>query len=666
MAGRVRALYTGSMITEIGHFALILAFGVAIVQTFVPLIGAYKRWPAWMAVAEPAAGAQFALTALAFGALMYAVVVSDFSLSLVVANSHSAKPMLYKISGTWGNHEGSMLLWVLIVTLFGAMAAWFGGNLPPTLRARVLSVQSAIAVAFFAFIIFTSNPFTRLATPPFDGQDLNPLLQDPGLAFHPPFLYLGYVGLSMAFSFAVAALIEGRVDAAWGRWVRPWTLAAWVFLTIGIALGSWWAYYELGWGGFWFWDPVENASFMPWLLAAALLHSAIVVEKRESLKSWTILLAILAFGFSLIGTFIVRSGLLTSVHAFANDPERGVFILIILGFFMGGALILFTLRAGVMEAKGVFGVVSRESALLVNNLLLAVACFVVFVGTMWPLVAEMFFDRKLSVGPPFFNAAFTPFMIMLGLFMPIGSVMPWKRASLWKAVYPLRYVFVLAIAVGGLTFAIQTGRSMIGPVGLFLGAWIIMGVVVELIQRTGRGPDRLGRLMRLPRADWGKATAHAGLGVTMAGIAGLTAWTQDDIRVAQINQSWDVGHYTLTLNNVEEIRGPNYLSTMGSLTLAQDGKFVANLSPEKRFYPVAQMPTTEAGIDYNLIRDVYVVIGDQQNNGGWTIRTYIKPMTNWIWIGSALMALGGLLSLTDRRFRVAAGARKTPQPVPAE
>lgn len=666
MVGRACAPYTHLMITEVGHFALILAFGVAIVQTFVPLIGAYKRWPAWMAVAEPAAGAQFALTALAFGALMYAFVVSDFSLSLVVANSHSAKPMLYKISGTWGNHEGSMLLWVLIVTLFGAMAAWFGGNLPPTLRARVLSVQSAIAVAFFAFIIFTSNPFIRLDTPPFDGQDLNPLLQDPGLAFHPPFLYLGYVGLSMAFSFAVAALIEGRVDAAWGRWVRPWTLAAWIFLTIGIALGSWWAYYELGWGGFWFWDPVENASFMPWLLAAALLHSAIVVEKRESLKSWTILLAILAFGFSLIGTFIVRSGLLTSVHAFANDPERGVFILIILGFFMGGALILFTLRAGVMEAKGVFSVSSRESALLVNNLLLAVSCFVVFVGTMWPLVAEMFFDRKLSVGPPFFNAAFTPFMILLGLFLPIGSVMPWKRASLWRAVYPLRYVFLLAISVGGLTFAIQTGRSMIGPVGLFLGAWVIMGVVVELVQRTGRGPNRLGRLTRLPRADWGKATAHAGLGVTMAGIAGLTAWTQDDIRVAQISQSWDVGAYTLTLDNVQEVRGPNYLSTMGSLTLAQDGKFVANLSPEKRFYPVAQMPTTEAGIDYNLLRDVYVVIGDQQNNGGWTIRTYIKPLTNWIWIGSALMALGGLLSLTDRRFRVAAGARKTPQPVPAE
>ena len=655
------------MITELGHFALILAFLVAIVQMVVPLIGAYKRWPNWMAVAEPAAGAQFALTALSFGALMWAFIVSDFSLKLVWANSHSAKPMLYKISGTWGNHEGSMLLWVLIVTLFGAMAAWFGGGLPPTLRARVLSVQSAIGVAFFAFILFTSNPFLRLDTPPFDGQDLNPLLQDPGLAFHPPFLYLGYVGLSMAFSFAVAALIEGRVDAAWGRWVRPWTLAAWIFLTIGIALGSWWAYYELGWGGFWFWDPVENASFMPWLLAAALLHSAIVVEKREALKSWTILLAILAFGFSLIGTFIVRSGLLTSVHAFANDPERGVFVLMILGFFMGGALVLFTLRAGAMEAKGVFGLVSRESALIVNNLLLAVACFVVFVGTMWPLVAEMFFDRKLSVGPPFFNAAFTPFMVALGLVLPVGSVLPWKRASILKAMKPLRYVFLLAIAVGGLAYSMQSGRSLIGPVGMFLGAWLVMGVVVELIQRTGRGSNRFARLIRLPRADWGKAMAHAGLGVTMAGVAGLTAWSTDDLRVAQIDEPWTVGKYELTLKGVEQSNGPNYRTTMGVLTLAEDGRVIAEMRPEKRFYPVAQMPTTEAAIDYDLKRDVYVVIGDQQNDGGWTIRTYIKPLTNWIWIGAAMMALGGLLSLSDRRFRVAAGAtRRRATPVPAE
>lgn len=654
------------MITELGHFALILAFVVAIVQTTVPLIGAWRRNPGWMAVAEPAATTQFLLIAFAFGALMWAFITSDFSLRLVVLNSHSAKPMLYKISGTWGNHEGSMLLWVLIVALFGATAAWFGGNLPPSLRARVLAVQGAIGLAFLAFILFTSNPFLRLAVPPFDGQDLNPLLQDPGLAFHPPFLYLGYVGLSMAFSFAVAALIEGRVDAAWGRWVRPWTLAAWVFLTIGIALGSWWAYYELGWGGFWFWDPVENASFMPWLLAAALVHSAIVVEKRESLKSWTILLAILAFGFSLIGTFIVRSGLLTSVHAFANDPERGVFILMIMGFFMGGALILFAFRAGAMEARGVFGIVSRESALVTNNLLLAVSCFVVFVGTMWPLVAEMFFDRKLSVGPPFFNMAFTPFMVLLGLVMPVGAMMPWKRASLTKAMRPLRYVFVLAIAIGGLVWAMQSGRSLIGPMGALLGAWVVMGAAVDLGSRTGRSFN-FGRLFRLPRADWGKSVAHAGLGITMLGVAGLTSWQSEDIRVAQIGQAFDVGGYTLTLNGVEEFEGPNFLSTMGLLTLSKNGREIAQMRPEKRIYPVAQMPTTEAAIDYNLARDVYVVIGDAQANGGWAIRTYIKPLTNWIWIGCALMALGGFLSLSDRRFRVAVGARKTQvKSVPAE
>ncbi len=654
------------MVTELGHFALILAFVVAIVQAVVPMWGAYRKDARLMAIAEPAASVQFLLTGFAFAALMWAFIVSDFSLRLVVLNSHSAKPMIYKISGTWGNHEGSMLLWVLIVTLFGAMAAWFGGNLPPTLRARVLSVQSAIAVAFFAFILFTSNPFLRVAVPPFDGQDLNPLLQDPGLAFHPPFLYLGYVGLSMAFSFAVAALIEGRVDAAWGRWVRPWTLAAWVFLTIGIALGSWWAYYELGWGGFWFWDPVENASFMPWLLAAALLHSAIVVEKRESLKSWTILLAILAFGFSLIGTFIVRSGLLTSVHAFANDPERGVFILMILAFFTGGALILFSLRAGILEAKGVFGVVSRESALVANNLLLAVSCFVVFVGTMWPLVAEMLFDRKLSVGPPFFNAAFTPFMLVLGLILPIGSIMPWKRAKLMRSIWTLRYAIALTLAVGGLVWAMQTGRSLLGPLAIMLGAWVVMGAVLDLWSRTGQSRD-FGRLLRLPRADWGKATAHIGLGVTFIGVAGLTTYQSEDIRVAQIGVPFEVSGYQLTLQSVEQVEGPNYLATVGVIDLAKNGQAIATLRPEKRIYPVAQMPTTEAAIDYDLARDVYVVIGDAQAGGGWAVRTYIKPLTNWIWIGCGLMSLGGLLSLTDRRFRVAAGARKgAAKPVPAE
>ena len=654
------------MITELGHFALILAFWVAIVQTVVPLVGAAKRWTGWMVFAEPAAIAQFLLTAFSFGALAWAFTASDFSLRIVVENSHSAKPMLYKISGTWGNHEGSMLLWVLIVTLFGAMAAVFGGGLPPTLKARVLSVQSAIGVAFFAFILFTSNPFDRMPIPPFDGRDLNPLLQDPGLAFHPPFLYLGYVGLSMTFSFAVAALIEGRVDAAWGRWVRPWTLAAWIFLTIGIALGSWWAYYELGWGGFWFWDPVENASFMPWLLAAALLHSSIVVEKREALKSWTILLAIIAFGFSLIGTFIVRSGLLTSVHAFANDPERGAFILFILAIFIGGALTLFATRAQAMEAKGVFGMVSRESALILNNMLLAVSCFVVFVGTLWPLVAEMAFDRKLSVGAPFFNAAFTPFMVVLGIVLPLGSILPWKRGRLVRAAWSLRFAFLLAVTLAILVWVMQTGRSALGPVGLFLGAWITFGAIFDLWSRTGR-KGSIARLFRLPGADWGKAVAHTGLGVTMFAVAGLTAWEVEDIRVAQPGQSFEVGQFTLTLQDVRRVRGPNYFSTTADVAVEMDGRKITTLHPEKRDYPVARMPTTEAAIDYRFLRDLYVVIGDQQGDGGWVMRTYIKPLANWIWGGCILMSLGGLLSLSDRRFRVAAGARKTPPSgVPAE
>ncbi|SEP56094.1 cytochrome c-type biogenesis protein CcmF [Thalassovita taeanensis] len=661
-------LYNEVMITELGHFALILAFLVACVQAVVPLIGAHKRWPGWMAVAEPAATAQFLLTAFSFGALTHAFVTSDFSLRLVVLNSHSLKPMLYKVSGVWGNHEGSMLLWVLILTLFGAMAAWFGGNLPPSLRARVLAVQSAISVAFFAFILFTSNPFLRLAVPPFDGEDLNPLLQDPGLAFHPPFLYLGYVGLSMAFSFAVAALIEGRVDAAWARWVRPWTLAAWVFLTIGIGLGSWWAYYELGWGGFWFWDPVENASFMPWLIAAALLHSAIVVEKREALKSWTILLAIMAFGFSLIGTFIVRSGVITSVHAFANDPERGVFILMILAVFMGGALILYAARASVMEAKGVFGLVSRESALVLNNILLAVSAFVVFIGTIWPLVAEIAFDRKLSVGAPFFNMAFTPFMVLLGLVLPVGAMMPWKRGSIARTAKPLIPVFVLALALAGLAWAMQSGRSLLGPVGLFLGSWLVFGAAVDLWSRTGRaGAGRLRRMTRLPRADWGKAVAHGGLGITMLGIASMMAWEAEDIRVVQLGESYEVSGYTLVLDQVAQVEGPNYFATRGTVSLSKDGRPIAKLFPEKRNYPVARMPTTEAAIDGRFLRDIYVVIGDPQADGGWAVRTYFKPLANWIWGGAILMALGGALSLSDRRYRVAAGARKAKVAgVPAE
>ncbi len=649
------------MIVEIGHFSLVLAFAVAVFQMIVPMIGAHKNWSAWMAVASPAASLQFALVAISFAALTYAFVTSDFSLNLVVANSHTDKPLLYKISGVWGNHEGSLLLWVLILALFGASAAWFGGNLPPRLRARVLAVQSSVGVAFYAFILFTSNPFLRLELPPFNGQDLNPLLQDPGLAFHPPFLYLGYVGLSMAFSFAVAALIEGRVDAAWARWVRPWTLAAWVFLTIGIGLGSWWAYYELGWGGFWFWDPVENASFMPWLIAAALLHSAIVVEKREALKSWTILLAILAFGFSLIGTFIVRSGIITSVHAFANDPERGMFILMILVVFMGGAFTLYAFRASAMEAKGVFSTVSRESGLVLNNLLLAVSSFVVFIGTIWPLVAEMFWGRTVSVGPPFFNAAFTPFAFAIAVALPIGAVLPWKRAQLGRAMRLMSGVALLTIALLGLFYALGTGRSLAGLITLALGVWLVAGAAVDLWQRTGQGREiaaKFSRLTRLPRADWGKALAHAGLGITFIGVGALVTYQIEDIRVAQIGEEFDVGAYHLTVRDVREVQGPNYISTMAFVEVAKDGRIVDLLTPEKRIYPVAGMPTTEAAIDSGFTRDVYVALGDPQLDGGWAVRTWIKPFANWIWGGAIIMALGGALSLTDRRYRVAAGAAR--------
>ncbi|WP_374397926.1 heme lyase CcmF/NrfE family subunit [Tabrizicola sp.] len=656
------------MIVELGHFALILALMVALVQATLPMWGAHVGDQRLMALAGPAAGLQLLLIGASFAALTWAFVVSDFSLAVVVSNSHTLKPMLYKVSGVWGNHEGSLLLWVLILAIYGAAVAAFGGGLPVRLKARVLAVQGLIGVAFMAFLLITSNPFWRLAMPPLDGQDLNPLLQDPGLAFHPPFLYLGYVGLSMAFSFAVAALIEGRVDAAWGRWVRPWTLAAWIFLTIGIALGSWWAYYELGWGGFWFWDPVENASFMPWLLAAALLHSSIVVEKRESLKAWTILLAIMAFGFSLIGTFIVRSGVITSVHAFANDPERGIFILMILGFFTGGALMLFAARAGAMEARGVFSMVSRESALVANNILLSVAAFVVFIGTIWPLVGQMLLGRDLSVGEPFFNAAFTPFIVGLALILPVGAMLAWKRGSVTRSLWGLLPVLALAVALGLLAFALQTGQSALGPIGLALGAWVVFGALADLWARTGREDvgARLARLTRLPRADWGKATAHLGMGVTLFAVAAMHSWKVEDIRVVQVGDSFPLGAYEVRLDKVEDVEGPNYSSTMGTMTVTKGGAVVAVLNPEKRMYPVAGMPTTEAAIDFGFTRDLYLVLGDKQKDGGWAVRSYIEPFANWLWGGALLMAFGGVLSLSDRRYRVAAGARRVPAGVPAE
>ena len=648
------------MLAEIGHLAVIVAFMVAIIQSVVPMIGAAKGYSGWMDAAAPAAVVQFLAVLLAFIMLTIAFVTSDFSVKLVASNSHSLKPMLYKVSGVWGNHEGSMLLWILILAFYGALVSIFGKRLPLVLKARVLSVQAMIGVAFLAFLLFTSNPFERLIFPPIDGNDLNPLLQDPGLAFHPPFLYLGYVGLSMTFSFAVAALIQGSVDAAWARWVRPWALLAWITLTIGIALGSWWAYYELGWGGWWFWDPVENASFMPWLIAVALLHSAIVVEKRETLKSWTVLLAILGFSFSLIGTFIVRSGVITSVHAFANDPERGVFILVILVIAIGGALTLYAMRANSFRSNVVFSPVSRESGLILNNLLLVVSTIVVFVGTIWPLLAELVMGRKLSVGAPFFELAFTPFMIILALALPVGAILPWKRAQLSRSGKPLFGAIILSITLGLLVWSLQTGGRMMAPIGLGLAGWVILGTLTDLIVRTRM--LQLGfiagliRLCKLPRADWGKAFAHIGLGLTIFGIAAITAWESEDIRIAKVGERFEVSGYTFQFDDIKKINGKNYTADVGNISVFFDGKLVATLKPEKRFYPVQRMPTTEAGINSTLTRDLYIALGDAQVDG-WTIRTYVKPFAVWIWIGCMVMAMGGILSMSDRRLRIASTSR---------
>lgn len=658
------------MIVELGHLALVLALAVALVQMVVPMVGAARGWADWMRVGTLAALVQFALLLGAFAALMQAFAQSDFSVALVANNSHSAKPLIYKISGTWGNHEGSMLLWVLILALFGAMVAAWGGNIPPGLKARTLAVQGTVGAAFLGFILWTSNPFLRLAVPPMDGADLNPLLQDPGLAFHPPFLYLGYVGLSTSYSFAIAALIEGRVDAAWARWVRPWTLTAWMFLTIGIAMGSFWAYYELGWGGWWFWDPVENVSFMPWLLACALLHSAIVVEKRDALKSWTILLAVLAFSFSLIGAFVVRSGVITSVHAFANDPERGVYLLWLLAAFIGGSLTLYAWRAPILKTSAVFSTVSREAGLLVNNLLLVVATLVVFFGTMWPLLAEALTGRKISVGAPFFDVAFTPFMVAIAAILPLFAALPWKRGDLGRAMRPLWGPLALSVALGALVWSLQTGRSMLAPVGVTLAAWLVLGSLTEVAERVrlGRAPfgESLRRAANLPRSDWGKAVAHSGFGVTIFGIACITAWASEDIRVVKVGETFPLGGYELRLDGVEQSRGPNYSAETARFALLRDGVEMGALRPERRVYPVQGMPTTEAAIDRSLTRDLYVTLGEPQEAGGWAVRSYVKPFSNWIWLGALIMAAGGGLSLSDRRFRVGAPAPRRAAAVPAE
>ncbi len=651
------------MIPELGHFALILALLVALAQAAVPLIGAQRGNLGWMEMARPAALLQFFFVALAFGALTHAYVTSDFSVLNVVKNSHSDKPMLYKISGVWGNHEGSMLLWVLILAVFGCAVALFGTNLPPSLRARVLAIQAWIAVGFLAFSLFTSNPFERIFPAPLNGQDLNPLLQDPGLAFHPPMLYVGYVGFSMAFSFAIAALIEGRVDAAWARWVRPWTLVAWCFLTAGIGLGSWWAYYELGWGGWWFWDPVENVSFMPWLLGTALLHSAIVVEKRNALKVWTILLAILTFSLSLIGTFIVRSGLLTSVHAFATDPERGFFILILLAITIGGSQTLFAIRAPALKSGGLFAPVSREGGMVINNLFLAAACTTVFLGTLYPLFLEALTGAKVSVGPPFFNATFVPLMVPLVFLMAIGPMLPWKRGDLAGALARLKLAGLGALVAAGIAFYVQSGGPLLAVAAIGLAAWLFIGALVEWSDRVKLFRAPLGESWRrartLPRAAHGMTLAHAGLAVVIAGTIGSSVWKGEVVTNLKPGETLEIAGYSLLFEGVGKLDGPNYRAERGRFTVTRDGEVIAVMFPEKRIYEVQNMPTTEAAIRTTFFSDLYVVIGDADDQGGWTVRVYHEPLVPWIWLGCLSMVLGGLVSLSDRRLRVGAPTRQS-------
>ena len=661
------------MIAEIGHFALVLALLVAAAQSLLPMLGAARGSAALMATGPTAAGVQFVLVLAAFLALTWAFVTSDFSVVNVMQNSHSTKPMLYKVTGVWGNHEGSMVLWSLILALFGAMVGLFGRNLPPSLKARVLSVQGMIGVGFLLFILLTSNPFERVFPPPLDGNDLNPLLQDPGLAFHPPFLYLGYVGFSVAFSFAVAALIEGRVDPAWARWVRPWTLAAWTALTLGIALGSWWAYYELGWGGWWFWDPVENASFLPWLAGTALLHSAIVVEKRDALKSWTILLAIITFGLSLMGTFLVRSGILTSVHAFAVDPDRGAFILVLLVLAVGGSLALYALRAPSLQPGGLFQPVSREGGLVMNNLLLATATATVMLGTLYPLLLDAMTGERVSVGPPFFNATFIPLMVPLVILMAVGPMLAWKRADLAGVLGRLWVAIGVTAVVALAVFYFATRAPVLSAFGFALATWLLMGVLTDWAERVKLFRVPLGDAWRraggLPRAAYGMWIAHAGMAIVIYGMTGDILWKTESVSASRPGETLSIAGYDLKFDTVRRVQGPNYHAEQGQFTVSRNGSFVGELFPERRIYPVTRMPTTEAAIRSNGLADLYVVIGESNEGGLWTVRLYHNPLVPWIWFGAIIMAAGGLVSLADRRLRVGAPARQSRDaalPAPAE
>ena len=646
------------MIAEAGHFALVLALALALIQSTLPLMGARRHDLALMNVARSTAIVQLAFVAASFAALITLHVCSDFSVVNVFENSHSMKPLIYKITGVWGNHEGSMLLWVFILALFGGMVAMFGNNLPLSLRAHVLAVQAWIASAFYLFILITSNPFLRIPSPPLEGRDLNPVLQDIGLAVHPPMLYLGYVGFSISFSFAVAALIEGRIDAAWARWVRPWTLLAWIFLTLGIAMGSYWAYYELGWGGWWFWDPVENASLMPWLAGTALLHSLVVMEKRNALKVWTMLLSILTFSLSLLGTFLVRSGVLTSVHAFASDPTRGVFILLILCMFIGGSLSLYAWRASTLKQGGLFAPISREGALVLNNLFLTSACATVFVGTLYPLALEVITGDKISVGAPFFNLTFGPLFLPLMIAMPFGPLLAWKRGDFYGAAQRLIGAGVAALVGVALVWAWTLGGSTFAPLAIGLAVFVIAGALSDLAERIGLFHVPVGTALRrargLPRAGWGTVFAHAGVGLALIGIVCETTWNSEYIGSMKPGDTARIAGYELKLDGANQRQGPNYREMVAQFSVRLDGQLLDTMAPSKRTFTTRGSTTTEAALLTRGASQLYISLGDTAGDGTIAVRIYHKPLVLLIWLGPVLMAFGGMLSLSDRRLRVGA------------
>ena len=653
------------MLVEIGHFALVLALPVAAVQGTLPLVGAAARNRALMDMARPAAGLQLGLVTLAFAIFIHAHIVSDFSVLNVFENSSLSKPMLYKITGAWGSHEGSMMLWVFMLALFGGLVSFFGRALPASLRARTLAIQGLLGFGTLLFIIATSDPFARLFPAPADGRDLNPLLQDPGLAFHPPFLYFGYVGFSITYSFAIAALIEGQVDAIWARWVRPWALTAWCGLTIGVAMGSWWAYYVLGWGGWWAWDPVENASFMPWLLGTALLHSAAVVEKRETLQRWTLLLAIMTFGMSLIGTFLVRSGVLTSVHSFAVDPTRGVFILILIGIVIGGGLTLYAWRAPHLAAGNRFAPVSREGALVINNLLLASGMATVFLGTFYPLFAEVWSGVKLSVGPQYFDATFVPMVVPGLVAMAIGPVLAWRRGNLAVALRRLMPALIGAILAPLIVSYFNRGAPLSALGGVSLAVWATLGVAADLADRVGvtKLPPAtvLRRLRHLPRGTWGYAIAHFGVGVLIAGITVSTAWRSERIETMHAGDSLQIAGRTLRFIGVTEGMIENYQAQRAEIIVNRPGEAPFAVYPERRWYPIAGSSTSNTSITTDGFGDLYLALGENDGNGGWILRAYYNPLVPWVWFGAVLAALGGMVSLSDRRSRLrAAAARALP------